>query len=168
MASDFDRLQPHPGMQHLRSSNNVGEILAIKEAIEMNPKDIPLRIISNSKTTIEGLTRNLRNWEDEGFKTIQNGQLIQVTVARIRERTAPTSFEWVKGHSGIEGNEGADKLAAEGCQKPEGSDLIDMHIPADYLLPGAKLANITQSTAYKIIRQNKIKLPGSFGPLHNL
>lgn len=100
--------------------------------------------------------KNLKNWENEGFKTVKNSQLFRTTVARLRECTAPTTFQWVKEHSSIEGNKGADKLAALGCEKPEGADLIDMHIDQEYLLPGAKLASITQSTAYKIIQQSKM------------
>jgi ribonuclease HI len=53
----------------LKQSNNVAEILAIKETIEYNPKDITLRIRSASKLAIDGLTTNLRKWEDEGFLT---------------------------------------------------------------------------------------------------
>ncbi|KAJ7152401.1 hypothetical protein C8R46DRAFT_1357467 [Mycena filopes] len=48
-------------------SNQTAEILAIKETIESNPKDVPLKILSDSKYVIEGLTKNLHKWEDEGF-----------------------------------------------------------------------------------------------------
>jgi ribonuclease HI len=56
----------------------------------------------------------------------------------------------------VNGNEQADKLADEGRRKPEGSDLIDMHIPTPYVLAGAKLSSMTQSKAYKIIKHRKI------------
>ncbi|KAJ7125577.1 hypothetical protein C8R43DRAFT_958316 [Mycena crocata] len=131
----------------------------MSDTLESNPRDIPLKIYSDSKITIDGLTGNLKCWEEEGFQTIKNGQLFQATVALLRERTAPTTFEWVKGHSGVEGNEATDKLAAEGCAKPEGSDLINMQIKTDYIVPGAKLAALTQSSAYKILRQEAIDAP---------
>ncbi|KAJ7172881.1 ribonuclease H-like protein [Mycena crocata] len=143
----------------LRPSNNVGELLAIKDAVERNPRDIPITIASDSKVCIDGLTKNLQRWEDDGFRTVKNGPLFQVTVARLRERTAPTTFRKVKGHSGIEGNEAADRLAAEGCAKPGEQDVVDMHIDDVYLLPGAKLANMTQSGAYKIIRRDVMDGP---------
>jgi ribonuclease HI len=49
------------------SQDQVAEMLAIKEACEACPTDIPMTIISDSKYSIDGLTKNLSRWEDEGF-----------------------------------------------------------------------------------------------------
>jgi hypothetical protein len=43
----------------LGPSNQVGEILAIKEAVEAAPLDAPLKIFSDSKYAIAGLTKNM-------------------------------------------------------------------------------------------------------------
>jgi hypothetical protein len=40
-------------------------------------------------TAIEGLTKYLQKWQDEGFHTITNGTVFENTVAKIRERKAP-------------------------------------------------------------------------------
>jgi len=56
------------------------------------------------------------------------------------------------------GNEGADKLAGEASRKEE-TDEINMTIRPDLILPGAKLKSMTQSTAYKIIRTQKMIKP---------
>ncbi|KAJ7936664.1 ribonuclease H-like domain-containing protein, partial [Mycena leptocephala] len=50
-------------------SNQVGEIIAIKEAIETAPLNAPLKIFSDSKYAIDGLTKNLQKWQDEGFRS---------------------------------------------------------------------------------------------------
>ncbi|KAJ7201919.1 hypothetical protein GGX14DRAFT_571186 [Mycena pura] len=97
-------------------------------------------------------------WQDEGFHTIENGDLIELTVAKIRERKAPAKLIWVKGHSGVAGNEGADKLAGEGSRKPVEDD-INVEAFASLIIPGAKLKAMTQAKAYKVIRKLTMKKP---------
>ncbi|KAJ7594805.1 ribonuclease H-like protein [Mycena floridula] len=135
-------------LEELQPSNQVGEIVAAKEAIETFPLDVPLKIIN-------GLTKNLQRWEDEGFHTTENGALMRVTAAKLWKRKASTTFEWVKGHSGDPGNDGADEMAAQGYAKQQ-SDLIDMHVDATLMVAGARLNEMTQSLAYKIIRRSEI------------
>jgi ribonuclease HI len=54
---------------------------------------------------------------------VSNGDLFALTVAKIRERKAPTDFVWVKGRSGVAGNEAADALAGAGSLKQKEDDM---------------------------------------------
>jgi hypothetical protein len=65
----------------------------------------------------------------------------------------------VKGHSGVLGNEAADKAAEERKLKPKGSDLIDLTIFEHLRLSGAKLSQMTQFLAYRTIWQLTIESP---------
>ncbi|KAJ7039671.1 ribonuclease H-like protein [Mycena alexandri] len=144
--------------EELNPSNQVGELLAIKETVEVAPANAPLRILSDSKYAIDGLTKNLQRWQDEGFHTVANGTLFELTAAKIRTRKAPTEFVWVKGHSGVAGNEAADVLAGEGSRKPDNYNL-NVTVDSALVLPGARLQAMTQSKAYKIIRKIKMEKP---------
>ncbi|KAJ3834377.1 hypothetical protein F5878DRAFT_589510, partial [Lentinula raphanica] len=114
--------------------------------------------MSDSKTFINGLTRDLQRWEDRGFIGIENAPEIQATAATLRGRKALTKLTWVKGHSGIEGNEIADHLASEGRQKAH-PDEINLEIPPNLKLTGLKLKSITQSLAEKALKIKKKRVP---------
>ena len=133
-------------------SNQVGELLAILYAVKTAPRDIPLRIKSDSKFAIEGLTKNAREWEEMDWIRVKHGPLFKCTTAWIRARDAITTLQWVKGHAGIEGNEEADKLAALGALKEPEEDSINLAVPRDTVTTGAKLNRITQSTIYKHLK----------------
>ncbi|KAH9858722.1 hypothetical protein C2E23DRAFT_717188 [Lenzites betulinus] len=102
-----------------------------------------------------GLTVQLEGWENRGWANVANSDILRRVVAKLRQRGAATYLKWVKGHSGIEGNEGADELAAAGAA------MNPVQLPPlgqndrKFLLPGAKLAGISQKFAYESILQWK-------------
>jgi ribonuclease HI len=135
-------------------SNQIGEVVAIIKATSTAQNFIPLVIASDSMYAINGLTDQLSTWEDNGWISIKNAQFFKAAAAILKQCLASTSFKWIKGHNGTQGNEEADKLAKEGAEKPT-PDPLDLSIPKEFDLQGAKLATILQATAHKGINERK-------------
>jgi ribonuclease HI/exonuclease III len=134
-----------------KQSNQIGELLAILRAVQAVPENQPLRICSDSKFAIDGLTRHAKDWEGRNWLGVAHGPLFKCTTAWVRARTARTVLQWVKGHAGVEGNEGADALAAAGARLESEDEDIDMRFPADTMVTGAKLTRISQSAVYALL-----------------
>jgi len=66
------------------------------------------------------------------------------------------TFSWIKGHSGTQGNEESDKLAKEGARM-EQLNQIDLQIPQEFDIQGAKLVTLDQSMAYQGIQEKRPK-----------
>ena len=145
----------HAGPQQ---SNQVGELAAIIVAVDSFPRFWSLTIISDSKYAIDGLTIHLHTWEDNGWIGVKNATLFKKAAFLLRRRIATTDFKWTKGHNGTLGNEQSDLLAKAGANKTE-TDRLPLEIPKDFDLQGAKLATITQATAYRGIRENPPRPP---------
>lgn len=92
-----------------RATNNVAELTAISEAIDVVAKyekynNNPIVLFTDSRYVEGSLTKN--------WKAKANRPLIQSIKAKIRTR-GKIRIQWVAGHAGIAGNEVADELANE-------------------------------------------------------
>ncbi|KAF8267091.1 hypothetical protein EI94DRAFT_1582633, partial [Lactarius quietus] len=106
---------------------------------------------------IQGPTKHLKDWENKGWIGVKNATLFCKAVIRpasylMRQQSAPTFLEWVKGHNSKTRNKESDKLAKEGMEKTAPDDL-PLDILPDYDLQGAKLATMTQALAYNGIHK---------------
>ena len=59
----------------------------------------------------------------------------------MRKRSATTSFKWIKGHNGNEGNEQCDLLAKQGATKVR-ADELNLEVPKEFDLQGVKLSSL--------------------------
>lgn len=140
----------------LRQSNQTGELAAVLAAVQAAPPFSPLLIKTDSQYVVKGITSHLKKWEDRGWLGVDNRALLEPIAARLRLRGAQTAFEWVKGHSGVEGNEEADRRAGKGAEKPA-PDLLDLSVPRLFKVSGARLATMSQKIAYLGVRSRKTK-----------
>ena len=138
-------------------SNQIGELTAILHALKAVPTDQALHIKTDSMYAILGLTRNLEKWEDKGWLGTKHAKVFKCLTAWMRFRSNTTRISWVKGHSGIRGNDEADKLAAEGARSVPSADALDLVAPENMVPSGAKLAALSQKDFYQGIM--KLKRP---------
>ncbi|TFK84939.1 hypothetical protein K466DRAFT_552795 [Polyporus arcularius HHB13444] len=138
-------------------SNQAAEIYAIEEAVRRTDDTAPLHIVSDSRFAVDGLTVYLSAWEDNGWLGVKCAELFRRATARLRARGATTTLRWVKGHSGVLGNEEADTLAKKGLDglEEEMPEIAENLRP--FLHSGMRVEMITQSKAYRAIREIRAK-----------
>jgi len=138
-------------------TNQRAELIAIIEAIKI-AKNENATILTDSLTCIENITENLTKWEDKNWIDVRNSNDWKALAYLLRRKSGTTEFKWIKGHSGIEGNEKADRLADKGRTAEETYEMTK--IPKNFQITGARLQTLTQAQAYKIIMKNKEITPG--------
>ncbi|KAF9492424.1 hypothetical protein BDN71DRAFT_1396724 [Pleurotus eryngii] len=128
---------------------------AVLEAAKLFPGNEMLEILTDSKYVIKSLIGNLRVNEDKGYIGIANKELLQLTVAALRNRQGITSFQWVKGHQGNQMNEEADLLAGLGSDKNYPTQL-NLEVNVNGGTSEAKLQALNQATVYRGIREARL------------
>ncbi|KAH8092193.1 hypothetical protein BXZ70DRAFT_951650 [Cristinia sonorae] len=103
-------------------------VQAIIRVLETTPPSKrPLHIKTDSQYSIKCIKEWLPGWRQRNFRTsnggaVANEPLIKYLDALLKERRhvgQKVELEYVQGHVGIEGNEGADAQANRGCTMPE-------------------------------------------------
>lgn len=106
---ETDRYGGHDDTTNIRMELS-GAIEGLKLIQELNPERA--EIITDSMYVKEGITSWIDNWVSNGWKKIKNRDLWEELYELNKNSCTPVSWSWVKGHSGDEGNERADRLAS--------------------------------------------------------
>lgn len=91
-------------------TNQIAELMAVRDAIESHPGSEPLQIESDSQYAIKCATVWVAGWKRKGWRTasgspVQNLDVVQGIERAIAARVGPVTFTWVRGHVGNAFNE---------------------------------------------------------------
>lgn len=93
------------------TTNQREELKAAHEA--MLAIDGLLLIVSDSEYVVHGFTEWSKKWRADGWHKVGNADLWRPAIELYLSRRGEVRFEWVKGHSGVVGNDAADELARD-------------------------------------------------------
>ncbi len=96
------------------TTNNRMELTAVIEALAALKRRCSVRLYSDSKYVLQGITEWLPAWKARGWKTASRSNVKNQDLwERLDEAARAQDIEWiwVKGHAGTPGNERADALA---------------------------------------------------------
>lgn len=102
------------------TTNNEMELTAAIKALEALKKPLPVRLHSDSKYLIDGMSKWLDNWKAKGWRKADGKPLLNLELwQRLDELASIHTVEWVwvKGHSTNPGNKLADILANRGINQ---------------------------------------------------
>lgn len=102
------------------TTNNRMELLAAIQALDSLSECCAVVLHTDSTYVMQGLTQWMPAWKARGWRTsdrkpVKNQDLWQRLDAAAQRHKI--DWRWVKGHSGNEGNEAADRLANQGVDE---------------------------------------------------
>lgn len=98
------------------TTNNRMELMAAIEGLKALKKPCRVKLSTDSRYVMDGLTKWIFGWQKNGWKTadkkpVKNADLWQDLLAAAKPHRI--EWLWVKGHAGHPDNERADKLASD-------------------------------------------------------
>ncbi len=101
------------------TTNNRMELLAVIKVFEFLDEGSDITLYTDSKYVHDGITQWLENWKRRGWRTaskkpVKNEDLWKRLDSLTHKHKI--SWNWVRGHAGISGNEHADRLARKGIE----------------------------------------------------
>ena len=97
-----------------QTTNNRMELTAAIEGLRALSRTCDIELNTDSKYVLQGISEWIESWKTNGWKTaakkpVKNVDLWQLLDEQVKKHRI--KWHWVKGHTGIEGNERADQLA---------------------------------------------------------
>ncbi len=106
-----------------QTTNNRMELTAVIEGLKALKRDCDIELNTDSKYVLQGLTEWLPGWKKNGWKTAAKKPVKNVDLWKKLDQEVNRhriNWHWVKGHSGIHGNEVADELANQAIDQNNG------------------------------------------------
>jgi ribonuclease HI len=102
------------------TTNNRMELIAAIEALNALKGARSVLLYTDSKYVMDGINQWLPGWKKRGWKTsakkpVKNQDLWQALDEAISRHEI--KWKWVRGHTGVAGNEEADALANRGIDE---------------------------------------------------
>ena len=98
-----------------RGTNNMGELTAVLDLLQQTAHlDDDLVVFCDSTYVINAVTKWIAGWKRRGWKKGDGQPVLNVEIMKALDEAMTgrrVRFQWVKGHSGHELNEAADRLA---------------------------------------------------------
>lgn len=108
------------------TTNNRMELMAVIRALEALKRKVKVRVYTDSKYVQQGISTWIHDWKRRGWRTSSKAPVKNEDLWRELDRLAAEheiEWQWVKGHSGHDGNEAADRLANRGVQSVLGGKI---------------------------------------------
>jgi ribonuclease HI len=104
------------GSERLTTNNRMELLAAINGLEALKKPGTTARVYTDSQYVIKGVSEWIANWKRRGWKTadkkpVKNQDLWERLDALAQQHDL--EWHWVRGHSGVEGNERVDLLANE-------------------------------------------------------
>ncbi len=107
------------------TTNNRMELTAAIEALDALKRPMTVHLHTDSTYVRDGITKWLKNWKANGWKTANRKPVKNVDLWQRLEAAAArhdVEWFWVRGHAGHPENERADELARDGMAEDAGGD----------------------------------------------
>ena len=97
-----------------QTTNNRMELMAVIQALETLKRPCEVVLHTDSTYVMKGMTEWLENWKRRNWRTADRKPVKNVELWQRLEQAIgrhAVQWRWVRGHSGVAGNERADELA---------------------------------------------------------
>ncbi|KAH9831279.1 uncharacterized protein C8Q71DRAFT_715833 [Rhodofomes roseus] len=131
-----------------------GEITSVAYSVQHIPKDVPIRFVCESLFLRDALCKNLQRWEDTDWLGMPNKLALKDIINVLRQRCAPTSFRSASTHKEWHIIDEGRHLVKHLIDS-NGLKTVSMNLDPTLHLSGAKLSNMSQRTAYRLIIQRR-------------
>lgn len=99
----------------MQTTNNRMELMAVIQALQaLKRPGLAIKLFSDSRYVLSGISEWMPGWKARGWKTANRKPVLNQDLWQQLDALSQLhqiEWHWVKGHSGIAGNEKADELA---------------------------------------------------------
>ncbi|TFY58490.1 hypothetical protein EVJ58_g6390 [Rhodofomes roseus] len=142
----------NPEHDQTQETGDRGDVLAAIKATMDTPRDAPLRIVCPSRRLLNDLTERLPRWEDVGWLGVANATPLRSLVNLLRQRCAPTTLGTAGNRAEHRNINITIETAVRRLADDDPAHIVTTPINKTFDLSGAKIAVLTQATAYKGVR----------------